>query len=73
MVYKLVSQVRGRAADMWIDSGTVNEGELRVLNTNNEFKAHYKNIIVDNFESVAPTEVTYRRLNQLPMCNGYSV
>jgi hypothetical protein len=43
---------------MWIDSGTVNEGELRVLNTNNEFKAHYKNIIVDNFESVAPTEVS---------------
>jgi hypothetical protein len=57
MVYKVVSKVRGRAADMWINEGTVNEGELRVLSPNNDFKAHYKNAIVDNWESFAPTEV----------------
>ena len=48
MVYKVVSGVKGRAADMWIGSGTVNAEKQSALNLNNVFKAHYKNLIVDN-------------------------
>ena len=57
MVYKVVSGVKGRAADMWIGADTVNAEEQSALNINNVFKAHYKNVIVDNWENFTPEEV----------------
>ena len=58
MVYKVVGGVRGRAADMWINPGTVNAGELAALNPNNVFQSHYKSIIVDNWINFGPQEVS---------------
>jgi hypothetical protein len=47
----------GRAADLWTKIGTVNENELSALNSNNVFKGHYKNMIVDKWTQFGHQEV----------------
>ena len=57
MVYKAVSGVSGNVADVWTKTGVSNEEQVNALNTNNFFKGHYKNRIVDEWRSYRPKEV----------------
>ena len=57
MVYKSVSGIQGNVANIWSSKGSVNEERDDVLNTNNFFKGHYKNRIVDEWRVYKPKEV----------------
>ena len=57
MVYKAVSGVPGNVAKVWTNKGAVNEERDDALNTNNFFKGHYKNRIVDEWRLYRPKEV----------------
>ena len=58
MVFKLVAGIPGRPETAWNLPFTSFEYSLAALNTNNDFKHHYKNRIVQNWSAFAPTEVT---------------
>ena len=57
MVYKLVAGVAGKAVELWNQAFPTNEFKTEVLNTNNDFKHHYKNRIVQNWNLFHPSEV----------------
>ena len=44
MVSKVVRDVKGRAADMWIGSGTVNAEDLSALNLNNRVRVRVSHV-----------------------------
>lgn len=57
LVFKVVSGITGRPATIWDMSISTYEFSLAALNTNNSFKHHYKNRIVQNWSEFKPVEV----------------
>ena len=58
MVFKLVAGIPGRPATAWNLPFTTFEYSLAALNSDNDFKHHYKNRIVQKWRVFAPSEVT---------------
>ena len=57
MVFKLVSGVSTIPHQLWTSSSVLNEDKPEALTTNSDLKAHYKNRMVTNWQTVNPTEV----------------
>lgn len=56
MVFKLVSGVSTIPHQLWTSSSVLNEDKPEALTTNSDLKAHYKNRMVTNWQTVNPTE-----------------
>ena len=59
MVFKLIAGISGRPATTWNMVLPSYEYSLAALNTNADFKHHYKNRIVQNWSLFNPTEVKH--------------
>ena len=56
-MFKVIAGVSGRPAAIWNLPFSNYEFSLAALNTNNDFKHHYKNRIVQNWNQFKPSEV----------------
>ena len=59
MVFKLIAGISGRPATTWNMALPSYEYSLAALNTNADFKHHYKNRIVQNWRLFKPSEVKH--------------
>ncbi|XP_028405285.1 uncharacterized protein LOC114527792 [Dendronephthya gigantea] len=57
LVFKTIAGENGTINNIWSDSLTREESSLDALNKNNSFKRHYKNRMVQDWETFNPTEV----------------
>ena len=57
MVFKGVSGVKSDVFSAWSNAGVINENKIEALDTNNLFKAHYKNRLVNEWREFRPQEV----------------
>ncbi len=57
LVFKAIAGVPGVMSDIWQSSSTVKESSLEALNTENDFKNHYKNRIIQEWSLFSPTQV----------------
>lgn len=59
MVFKVVSGAPTNVYiyQLWSSADTLNENKTEALNANSSFKAHYKNRLVQNWQTANPKEV----------------
>lgn len=57
MVFKAVSGVGSDVYQLWSASNGLFEEKIEVLNVNSSFRNHYKNRLVNRWQTVAPKEV----------------
>ena len=70
MVYKLVAGVAGKAVELWNQAFPKNEFKAEALNTNNDFKHHYKNRIVQKWNLFHLSEVKALYLRSQTIIKG---
>ena len=57
MVFKVVSGVSADVYQLWSSSDSLNEHKTDALNVNSSLKEHYKNRLIDNWQTANPKEV----------------
>lgn len=57
MVFKLVSGVSAGIYKLWSSANSLNENKTEALNINSSLKEHYKNRLVQNWQTAHPKEV----------------
>ncbi len=62
MVFKLVSGVSADVYQLWSSASSLNENNREALNTNSSLKEHYKNRLVQNWQTANPKEVSIRNV-----------
>ena len=62
MIFKAIDDVPGTMSDIWENQATFEESSLEALNVDNKFKQHYKNRIVQKWETFNPTQVNKTNL-----------
>lgn len=56
-MFKTIAGESGVISNIWNDDHPYNENSLEALNKDNEFRDHYKNKIVQNWEVFNPLQV----------------
>ena len=57
MVFKVVSGVSADIYQLWSSADSLNENKTEALNTNSLLKEHYKNRLVQNWQTASPKKV----------------
>lgn len=57
MVFKVVSGVSADIYQLWSSADTLNENEIEALNINSLLEEHYKNSLVQKWQTATPAEV----------------
>lgn len=61
MIFKVIDHVPGTFLNLWQDQPTLEENSLEALNADNTFKNHYKNRIVQEWDTFNPRQVKQGR------------
>ena len=70
MVFKVVSGVSTDIYQMWSSADTLNENKAAALDVGSSLEEHYKNRLVQNWQSSDPTEVGMVEENLDTSCRG---
>ena len=57
MVFKVVAGVSADIYQLWLSEDSLNENKAETLNVGSLFKGHYKNHLVQNWQTANPNEV----------------
>ena len=57
MVFKVVSGVSADIYQLWKSADSLNENKTEALNVDSLFKGHYKNRLLQNWQTANPKEV----------------
>ena len=69
LIFKSVAGVPGIIHEIWESQSTFNEESFEALNTENNFKSHYKNRIVKEWSTFNPTQVKMVIFLKLSECS----